>query len=791
MAAKSKMTSNRDTLAKLRAHVSEIEHRLELADHANERATSALRTAFDSLGTQSGANEQALRAHTDRLATHLNDLIIKTRKDVSADLKKTLANPQSSTLKTAIEAANKKITQAEITQAEAIGKINTQITQLARTLEQRFTDQTQARNALDTRLTARIDDVENNTAERISSIEQQTAGAVTNIGERIVALSDEMSARRDQLKESLHERVLEVSVETQQELGELKTEMARRFDATHEQLGGQTTPLSRQIATLAARMDALEGGLQASISTAPQNVAPPFPAAPQIEQAASAHIDAFSPPPAPVLETPVSAPPPMPPVEISAIPEDGPIEFNPASYDVQSNVAPLYPQNVAPAVLPHATPQTAPYNESYAPPSPYMPEYDPTNPYAQAANMDALHADAGPAELSDNYEIELSETMETARPGGEQSQKAKKSLFSSRTLRTGASAAAILAIATFGALSVKNMLGTDDRQMQVVNGEETAQNPDSPWQQNANGENAPNYDVTLQKPTGQIASADGTVGRMSTSINADHNTLDAAVAAGNSVAQLQKGLSLMQAGQKEQAASLIRLSANQGQPAAQYYLGHMYENGDGVQADSLQARKLTEMAAQSGHRIAMYDVALYYIEGKGGVDINMNTAAQWFRKAADYGMVDAQYNLAVLHERGTGVARNLAESYVWFTIAGANGDQDSAQRAEQIKAMLAGDELGRAEARIAGFRPAQIDNAANGIFTNLAWNKSPAPKRDERVVKVQEYLTGLGYEAGIVDGAMGPQTRSAIKDYERANGLTETGQVDDALLARLSAASGA
>ncbi len=104
--------------------------------------------------------------------------------------------------------------------------------------------------------------------------------------------------------------------------------------------------------------------------------------------------------------------------------------------------------------------------------------------------------------------------------------------------------------------------------------------------------------------------------------------------------------------------------------------------------------------------------------------------------------------------------------------------------------MLSGDEVGRAEARIAGFKPAQIDESVNGIFTNLAWNKS-APKRDERVVKVQQYLTGLGYEAGIADGAIGPKTRDAIKSFESANGLPETGQIDDALLARLTAANGA
>ena len=50
------------------------------------------------------------------------------------------------------------------------------------------------------------------------------------------------------------------------------------------------------------------------------------------------------------------------------------------------------------------------------------------------------------------------------------------------------------------------------------------------------------------------------------------------------------------------------------------------------------------------------------------------SAAQWFRKAASYGVADSQYNLAILYARGIGVQANLAESYKWFALAAAKGD---------------------------------------------------------------------------------------------------------------------
>jgi peptidoglycan hydrolase-like protein with peptidoglycan-binding domain len=50
---------------------------------------------------------------------------------------------------------------------------------------------------------------------------------------------------------------------------------------------------------------------------------------------------------------------------------------------------------------------------------------------------------------------------------------------------------------------------------------------------------------------------------------------------------------------------------------------------------------------------------------------------------------------------------------------------------------------------------------------------------------VQEALAAQGYDPGPVDGAIGPQTRTAIRDYQARNGLPADGEVSRALLASL------
>ena len=51
---------------------------------------------------------------------------------------------------------------------------------------------------------------------------------------------------------------------------------------------------------------------------------------------------------------------------------------------------------------------------------------------------------------------------------------------------------------------------------------------------------------------------------------------------------------------------------------------------------------------------------------------------------------------------------------------------------------------------------------------------------DPEVETVQRELTERGYDPGPVDGAMGQRTRGALREFQRAAGIPDTGQIDDA-----------
>ena len=191
----------------------------------------------------------------------------------------------------------------------------------------------------------------------------------------------------------------------------------------------------------------------------------------------------------------------------------------------------------------------------------------------------------------------------------------------------------------------------------------------------------------------------------------------------------------------------------------------------------------------------MHDLALYFAEGRGGVDINMPKAAKWFEKAAERGVVDSQFNLGVLFESGQGLPQNMENALVWYSIAGAQGDQMAAGRVGVLRQTLPAADVERADSRIAAFAPSRIDEEANGIFNNVPWAKPPQVASNNAakagIIQTQTLLNELGYTVGAADGAIGPKTKNAILDFQRVYGLEETGVVSAELIENLETASGA
>ena len=114
---------------------------------------------------------------------------------------------------------------------------------------------------------------------------------------------------------------------------------------------------------------------------------------------------------------------------------------------------------------------------------------------------------------------------------------------------------------------------------------------------------------------------------------------------------------------------LLPLAAD-GNRAAQYNLGMMYNEGKGVPQDSAEAIIWLRKAADQGDVEAQYDLGFIYRHGRG-VPQNDAEAAKWYRQAAAQGNAIAQFNLGFMYGNGEGMPQNFVEAYRWFTLAAA------------------------------------------------------------------------------------------------------------------------
>ncbi|HEX8873223.1 MAG TPA: tetratricopeptide repeat protein [Nitrosospira sp.] len=94
----------------------------------------------------------------------------------------------------------------------------------------------------------------------------------------------------------------------------------------------------------------------------------------------------------------------------------------------------------------------------------------------------------------------------------------------------------------------------------------------------------------------------------------------------------------------EKAAAWFHRSAAQGYADAQFNLGLLYANGDGVPKDPAKAVELFQKAAEQGNVDAQNNLGVMYYSGEG-VPRDTAKAAEWFKKAAAQGNADAQANL--------------------------------------------------------------------------------------------------------------------------------------------------
>jgi len=142
--------------------------------------------------------------------------------------------------------------------------------------------------------------------------------------------------------------------------------------------------------------------------------------------------------------------------------------------------------------------------------------------------------------------------------------------------------------------------------------------------------------------------------------------------------------------------NLVRKAAEQGDAKAQIKLGLMYDLGRGVPQDDVEAVRWYRKAEEQGNAGAQYLLGEMYANGRGVLEDDTE-AAKWYRKAAEQGNATAQLNLGLMYANGRGVPQDNAIAYAWMSVAATGSDLARKDR-DSIKRNLTPTQLKRGQA---------------------------------------------------------------------------------------------
>jgi hypothetical protein len=171
--------------------------------------------------------------------------------------------------------------------------------------------------------------------------------------------------------------------------------------------------------------------------------------------------------------------------------------------------------------------------------------------------------------------------------------------------------------------------------------------------------------------------------------------------------------------------------AEQGNVDAQYALGVMSDNGQGVPQSYKEALKWIRLAADQGNATAQYNLGSKYANGQG-VPQDYKEAVKWYRLAADQGNADAQNNLGVGYVNGQGVPESKVIGYALYNLAASN-DASADQKAKDNRTNLAGS-MSAKEIEVAQDLTRELIKPGNFLKALDKYAKNPTIKQKKIVV---------------------------------------------------------
>ena len=149
--------------------------------------------------------------------------------------------------------------------------------------------------------------------------------------------------------------------------------------------------------------------------------------------------------------------------------------------------------------------------------------------------------------------------------------------------------------------------------------------------------------------------------------------LKRAAAQGDTASMRVLGLYNLKRNADQLAFDWFKRAADIGDPRAAYFTATMLRYSPRIRKDETLAYDYYLKSARAGHPNSQYEIGRYYTNGRGPVQGNFETAAGWYKKAADQNNAEAQNMLSLMYSDGLGIEQDMRQARLLSEAAVKNG----------------------------------------------------------------------------------------------------------------------
>ena len=112
--------------------------------------------------------------------------------------------------------------------------------------------------------------------------------------------------------------------------------------------------------------------------------------------------------------------------------------------------------------------------------------------------------------------------------------------------------------------------------------------------------------------------------------------------------------------------------------------------------DYATAYRLFMQLAEKGNPTAQYNIGWMHANGQGVVQ-DYAVASRWFQNPAGKGNATAQYNLGWIYANGLGVPQDYVRAHMWFSLAAVTGDADAVKNLDGVAKRMTPQKIAEAQ----------------------------------------------------------------------------------------------